>query len=186
MALPHYTQSKASINKYEPVYQNLFELTLISPVAIGGTFDTPLMLQHIESIEGVDGTNPNIDAITQKFKFSDRSFAGMPAQTYIDLQVVATVNLNRSNEAYVYKQIRDWYKLAYDPITAEMGLKIDYTGSAIVTQYNRKGDIFRKVTFKDVFVTGQLGFTNSLSVENPEAAKVTFTLRTDYWTEELA
>ena len=65
-----------------------------------------------------------------------------------------------------------------------MGLKKDYVGSMIVVQYNRAGDIFRKITFKDVFPTGQPDFVDELSYETPDAADLTMTYRCDHWVEE--
>src|SRR5210317_684406 len=121
MPLPHYTQAKASVNNFEPVYPNLFEVTLLTP----NNDDSGLILQHVTSVSGLDILNPNIDAVGQKYKFSDRSYAGMPAQTFVDITINFTVNLNDSNEAYIYNSLRDWYKLVYDPQTGEMGLKRD-------------------------------------------------------------
>ena len=84
----------------------------------------------------------------------------------------------------MYKYMRDWYKLTYDPLTGEMGIKANYTGTMIVVQYNRRGDVFRKITFKDCFPTGQPTFVDSLAYETAEPAEVAMTIRSDYWIEE--
>nr|DAU61756.1 MAG TPA: hypothetical protein [Bacteriophage sp.] len=39
MRLPHFTSSKTSVEKYEPIYQNLFTLTLSPPPALGKADD---------------------------------------------------------------------------------------------------------------------------------------------------
>lgn len=180
MPLPHYTQAKASIQKFEPVYQNLFEVTILTPL----NQDSSLILQHVKSIGGLNNLNPSVDAVGQKYKFADRSYAGMPGQTFADLTLAFTVNLNDANQAYMYKYMRDWYKLTYDPLTGEMGIKVNYTGTMIVVQYNRRGDVFRKITFKDCFPTGQPSFIDSLAYETSEPAEVEMTIRSDYWIEE--
>ena len=180
MPLPHYTQAKASVNNFEPVYPNLFEVTLLTP----NNDDSGLILQHVTSVSGLDILNPNIDAVGQKYKFSDRSYAGMPAQTFVDITINFTVNLNDSNEAYIYNSLRDWYKLVYDPQTGEMGLKRDYVGSGVIVQYNRAGDIFRRITLRDMFPTGQLTFLNELKYETQDAATVSQVYRCDHWLEE--
>jgi hypothetical protein len=180
MSLPHYTQSKASISKYEPIYPNLFEVTLFTPNGDG----TELILQHVKSIGGLNAVNPSFDAVGQKFKFADRSYAGMPTQTFVDLTINFTLNLNENNSNYIYNTMRNWYKLIYDPLTGEMGLKKDYVGSMIVVQYNRAGDIFRKITFKDVFPTGQPTFVDELSYETQDAAELSMVYRCDHWVEE--
>ena len=180
MPLPHYTQSKASLNKYEPIYPNLFEVTILTPT----NADSGLILQHVNKIGGLDGIRPEVGPITQKYKFTDRSYAGMPGQTYADLTLEFSVNLNDANEAYIYNTMRNWYNLTYDPLTGEMGLKRDYVGSMVVVQYNRVGDIFRRITFKDVFPINQLTFIDELDYTVNDAGVVSITLRSDYWVEE--
>ena len=180
MPLPHYTQARASSQRYEPVQPNLFEVTVFSPLGD----DTGLILEQVKTIGGLNNLNPAVDAIGQKYKFADRSFASMPGQTFMDLTVNFSLNLNEANENYIYNTFRNWYKLIYDPLTGEMGLKKDYVGSMIIVQYNRAGDIFRKITCKDVFPTGQPDFVDELSYETPDAVDLTMTYRCDHWVEE--
>ena len=180
MPLPHYTQSRASSQRFEPIQPNLFELTVFSPLGD----DTGLILEQVKSIGGLNALNPSIDPIQQKYKFADRSFAGMPAQTFVDLPVNFTLNLNDANENYIYNTFRNWTNLIYDPLTGEMGLKKDYVGSMILVQYNRAGDIFRKITFKDVFDQVPLQDVDELAYENQDAVELTITYRCDHWVEE--
>ena len=180
MPLPHYTQSRASSQRYEPIQPNLFEVTVFSPLGD----DTGLILEQVKTIGGLNNLNPSIDAINQKYKFADRSYAGMPAQTFLDLTLNFSLNLNEANENYIYNTFRNWNNLIYDPLTGEMGLKTDYVGSMIVVQYNRAGDIFRKITFKDVFPTGQPDFVDELNYETQDAVDLTMTYRCDHWVEE--
>ena len=177
MPLPHYTQSRASSQRYEPIQPNLFEVTVFSPLGD----DTGLILEQVKTIGGLNNLNPAVDAIGQKYKFADRSFASMPGQTFMDLTVNFSLNLNEANENYIYNTFRNWYKIIYDPLTGEMGLKKDYVGSMIIVQYNRAGDIFRKITCKDVFPTGQPDFVDELSYETPDAVDLTMTYRCDHW-----
>ena len=180
MPLPHYTQSRASSQRFEPIQPNLFEVTIFSPLGD----DTGLILEQVNSIGGLNALNPSIDAIGQKYKFADRSFASMPGSTFVDLTLDLSLNLNEANENYIYNTMRNWSNIIYDPLTGEMGLKKDYVGSMIVVQYNRAGDIYRKITFKDVFPTGQITFIDELSYATPDAAALTMTLRCDHWVEE--
>jgi hypothetical protein len=180
MPLPHYTQARASTQKFEPIQPNLFEVTIFSPSGD----DTALILEHVKSIGGLNNLNPSVEAIGQKYKFADRSYAGMPGQTFADITVNFTLNLNDANENYIYNIFRNWYKLIYDPQTGEMGLKKDYVGSMIIVQYNRAGDIFRKITLKDVFPTAQPTFVDELNYETQDAAELSMTYRCDHWIEE--
>lgn len=180
MPLPHYTQSRASSQRFEPIHPNLFEVTIFSPLGD----DTGLVLEQVISIGGLNNLNPAIETVSQKYKFADRSFAGMPTATFVDLTPTFSLNLNDANENYIYNTFRNWYKVIYDPLTGEMGLKKDYVGSMIIVQYNRAGDIFRKITFKDVFPTGQPVFMDELSYATPESATLAMTFRCDHWVEE--
>lgn len=180
MPLPHYTQSRASNQNFEPIQPNLFEVTVFTP---SGN-DTALILEQVNSIIGLNNLNPAVDPVTQKYKFADRSYAGMPAQTFADININFSLNLNESNENYIYNQMRNWYKLTYDPLTGEMGLKRDYIGSMIIVQHNRAGNIFRKITLKSVFPTGQPEFIDELNYETTDAAQLIMNFRTDHWLEE--
>lgn len=181
MPHPHYNQSKTSVSLGEPIYPNLFEVTVITPFQS----DPGLILEHVKSIGGLQGVNPSVDPVNQKYKFADRSFAGMPSQTYVDLNIVFSMNLNSANEMYIYKMLRDWYALTYNPLTGEMALKVEYVGTLIVVQYNRRGDIFRKLTFKDVFPTGQPEAMDSLDYDSSDPQELTMNIRADWWVEEL-
>ena len=180
MPLPQYTQSRASSQRYEPIQPNLFEVTVFSPLGD----DTGLILEQVKTIGGLNALNPAVDAVGQKYKFADRSFASMPGQTFLDLTLNFSLNLNEANENYIYNTFRNWYKLIYDPLTGEMGLKKDYVGSMIIVQYNRAGDIFRKITCKDVFPTGSPDFVDELSYETPDPSELSMTYRCDHWVEE--
>ena len=181
MALPHYTQARASTQLYEPIQPNLFEVTIFTPSGA----DTGLILEHVRSIGGLNNLNPAVEAASpQKYKFADRSYASVPGQTFVDLTVNFTLNLNEANDNYIYNMFRNWYKLIYDPLTAEMTLKKDYVGSMIIVQYNRAGDIFRKITAKDVFPTGNPAAADELSYESPDPVPLAMTFRCDHWLDE--
>jgi len=180
MPHPHYSQARASNRNFEPVQNNLFEVTVFTPLGD----NTGLILQHVKNVDGLDDINPSIEAITQKYKQSDRSYAGVPSQTYADITVNFTLNLNDANENYIYNIFRNWYKLIYNPQTGEYGLKKDYIGSIIIVRYDRAGNIYRKLTLKSVFPTGRPDGMGNLDYENAEATELTITFRCDIYNEE--
>ena len=183
MALPHYSQDQTSRSgrQFEPVQANLFEVTILPPA---GVADAPLMIQHVNSISGLELYKP-VAAVEQKYKFSTRSFAGMPDATTLEVGINFSLNLNDANQAYLYKAMRQWYNNQYDPQTGQMGLKKDYVGTIVVTQFNRVGDIFRKVTLEDCFISSGLPFLEGgdYSDAAPQAMEVTW--RCDNFKEEL-
>jgi len=178
--LPHYNNSVASSNKYEPVHQNLFEVTFLAPSGVTGT---PILLEHVMNIAGLDGLNIAVDAVGQKYKWTDRSFAGMPSQTFVDITVTFSLNLNDSNQMYVYKTLRAWKDKAYDPLTGLMGVKKDYVGTLILVEFNRPGVIYRKVTLKDAFPTGQITGLDGRDYSSAEPLTIQVVFRSDVWDE---
>lgn len=151
--LSHYLNNKASTKKYEPMYQNLFEVTVIPPPTVSGG---EILIEHVNSISGLN-QDKGSDIIEQQYKWATRSYAsGIPTSTVVDLTVNFSLNLNDANELYVYKTIKDWWKLAWNPLTGEQGLKKEYAGTIIVTNFNRKGDIFWQRTFHDCIPSGDL------------------------------
>lgn len=181
--LSHYNKAKASKGLYEPVHGNLFEVTFIAPAGVGGA---ELLLEHVNSIGGLDAVNPAIDPVQQKYKMSDRSYAGMPAQTFMDATVNFSLNLNDANQMYIYKTLKDWYKKIYNPATGEMGLKKNYVGTIIIVQYNREGDIYRKITLLDAFPHGNPTGLDEANYETPDAQTIEVVFRSDNFDEELA
>lgn len=179
--LSHYSQSKVSISKWEPVTVNLFEVTVKTPF----NDDTALILEHVRSISGLQ-MNPDTDPIGQKYKQSDRSFAGLPGQTALDVEITFTCNLNDANQAYMYNIMRKWKDLTFNPQTGEMGLKKDYCGDIIVVQHNRKMDIYRKIVLKDVFPTKIDDGMADLNYDTSEPVEIKVTFRCDNYAEQSA
>ena len=146
--LPHYQNSLFGINKYEPVYLNQFEVQITPPAAVLGG---PILLQQVTSISGL-GVDKTPAATQQKYKFAVRNYAGAkPETTVFDLAVNFTVNLNDANSMYVFKTLRQWTDLIYNPLTGAMGIKRDYTGTIVISVFNKQGDVFRRITCRDCF-----------------------------------
>ena len=185
MALPHYKQDQTSKKgkQFEPVQANLFEVTILPPAGIS---DSNLMLQHVNSISGLDSLYKEVAAVEQKYKFATRSFAGMPDGSAADITINFSLNINDSNQAYLYKSIRQWYNAQYDPQSGEMGLKKDYTGTIVIVQFNRAGDIYRTITLEDCFITSGLGITAELSYESADPQTLEVSWRCDTWKEVLS
>ena len=148
--LPHYQNSLSATNRFEPVYLNQFEVTIIPPPAVLGG---EILLQHVTKVSGLSlDKNPGL--VTQKYKFAKRNYAGAkPDNTYMDLSLSFTINLNDANSMYVFKTLRQWSDLIYNPLTGAMGLKNDYVGTIVVSIFNKQGDVFRRITSRDCYPT---------------------------------
>ena len=180
--LPHWTNSLASREYYEPIYTNQFEVILNPPAVIAGP-EVALLVEHVTKITGLPEINSNGTLVEQKYKFATRSYAGaIPDKTYADLDISFTVNLNEENNAYVYNILRAWNDIVYDPITGSQGLKRDYVGSMSVHVSNKTGEIFREWSFPSIIPNGELKAIELDYVSN-DVYSVSMKYRADWWTE---
>jgi hypothetical protein len=180
--LPHYQNSLFGINKYEPVYLNQFEVLITPPAAVLGG---PILVEQVTSISGL-GVDKTPAATQQKYKFAVRNYAGAkPEQTVFDLTVNFTVNLNDANSMYVFKTLRQWTDLIYNPLTGAMGLKRDYTGTIVISVFNKQGDVFRRITCRDCFPISPIG-AMELDYAGTELYDISLQWAVDYWDDQFS
>ena len=180
--LPHYQNSLFGINKYEPVYLNQFEVLITPPAAVLGG---PILVQQVTSITGL-GVDKTPAATQQKYKFAVRNYAGAkPEQTVFDLTVNFTVNLNDANSMYVFKTLRQWTDLIYNPLTGAMGIKRDYTGTIVLSIFNKQGDVFRRITCRDCFPISPIG-AMEMDYSGTELYDISLQWAVDYWDDQFS
>jgi hypothetical protein len=175
--LPHYQNSLFGINKYEPVYLNQFEVLITPPgPVLGGN----ILLEQVTNINGmaVDKTPAPVE---QKYKFATRNYSGAkPDTTTFDLGISFSVNLNDANSMYVFKTLRQWTDLIYNPVTGAMGLKRDYTGTIVISVFNKQGDVFRRITCRDCFPLKAID-PMEMDYQSSELYAINMTWAVDYW-----
>jgi hypothetical protein len=155
MALPHFDNSTASTQYYEPLFQNQFEVIITPPSLIAGPNDG-LLVEHVTKITGLPELT-GVGTVEQYYKFAKRTYAaGKPAKTDAQLTIDFEVNLNENNEMYVYNTMRAWGDLTYDPLNGRQGLKRDYIGQIYVAIFNKAQDIYREFRFSPAYLTGEL------------------------------
>lgn len=180
--LPYWTNSQASREFYEPIFQNQFEVILTPPASISGV-GVGLLVEHVTKLSGLPEISSPGTLVEQKYKFATRSYAGaVPDKTTADLVLTFTVNLNEENDAYVYNVLRAWNDIVYNPLTGSQGLKRDYVGSMSVHVSNKTGEIFREWSFPAIIPTSALKAIE-LDYTSNEVYEVTVTYRSDQWTE---
>ena len=179
--LPHYQNSLFGINKYEPVYLNQFEVLITPP---GPVLGGQILVQQVTNLSGLEADKTPAP-IQQRYKFAVRNYAGAkPDQTYFDLVLSFTVNLNDANSMYVFKTLRQWTDLIYNPLTGAMGVKANYTGTMVISIFNKQGDVFRRITCKDCFPTTPLTVME-LDYQAIDIYNVTMTWAVDYWDDQF-
>lgn len=178
--LPHWSNSRAATQYYEPVFQNQFEVIITPPAVIAENVD--LLVEHVMSIKGLPELTAT-DVVEQTYKFARRSYAAaVPKTTVADLSITFTVNLNEENNMYIYNILRGWSDLVYDPLTGRQGLKRDYYGEVYVAIFNKAGDIFREFKFTPVIPAGPITQMD-LNYTDGKLYEITMPLRADAWKE---
>jgi len=186
--LPHFKNSTAGPGKYEPIYLNQFEVIITPPPAVSGKigFGNNLMLEHVLKVTSLPEYSGSGSAVViQNYKFSQRTYApAKPAQTYHQFTIDFEVNLNNSNDMYIYNALRAWADLIYNPLTGRQGLKTDYADASIqVTQFNRAGLIFRDFMFSPVYIGPSKMTETALDYTSEGIYKLTAQFTADSYTE---
>lgn len=181
---PHYRNSTASMNSYEPVYLNLFEITIQPPLGLTN-WSTALLMEQVIKVSGLDVDKTPPAGVLQTYKGWTRSYANAKLdQTFVDIAVDFEVNLDDANSMYMYRGLKAWCQRIFDPLTGIMSLKRDYAGGPMVVQaYNRIGGIYRTYTFDVVWPTTNI---NTIEFDYNSTDKYTitgFTFRADYWND---
>lgn len=187
--LPHFRNSQAGLQKYEPIYLNQFEVNITPPPLVAGRIGWNFALQHVISISALPeyAGGGGGQLLTQRYKFAERMYApGKPKGTAHLFTINFELNLSENNENYIYNAFRSWANLIYDPLTGAQGLKKDYADAIVeVVQFNRAGSIFRQFTFSPVFLGAEslkdLGGT--LSYAEDKILQLTVAFVADQYTE---
>lgn len=192
--LPHFRSSRVSTSMWEPVYLNLFTIAIQFPDAMkeDAEGDKDLLLEGIQSINGLDTNKvPGANA-KQNYKFAERRFADAgPDKTTIDISFDIEINLRGSADGkpdlYTLKLLRRWNDLIYDPLTGRMGLKAQYVApQVVVTMHDKAGQPFWTWTLYHVWPTTPLPAPALSYTQKSELYKVTgYTLACDYWDEAM-
>ena len=191
--LSHFTTSRISSLGWEPVYRNLFTVTIDLPDAIGASPEQKLLiLEGVQKVSGLDTTKvPAV--VLQHYKSSDRSFlAAAPETTFVDIKLDFEVNVitdgnDKTPSMQQVKMLRRWCDLCYDPLTGKSARKTVYAASSMqVTLHDKDGNPLWYWNFKNVFPTTPITSPELDYSQKTELYKITdFTLRCDVWDEGI-
>lgn len=188
MRLPHFTSSKVSMDKDEPIYLNLFTVTLTPPPALSNSQETLIALEGVKNISGLT-TQVGNGTTSQRYKFAERMFAGpAPSQTHLTLSIGFQLNMRpgaSTNDNYTYKFLRKWHDLVYDPLTGRMGIKQEYSaGSMTVTMQDRRGVPYWQWICYNVWPSGTLAGPE-LDYSSTSLMEATCEFQADYFDESI-
>lgn len=188
--LPHFRTSRVSMNMWEPVYLNLFTMTVQLPDALKNDVDTDLFLEGIQNVGGLDTNKVPAATATQHYKFAERRFANSgPDKTTIDVTMNIEINLKGSIDGnpdlYQLKALRKWNDLIYDPLTGRMGLKAEYVApQVVITMHDKANQPFWQWTLYHVWPTTNLNAPELNYMTKDQVYVINnYTLACDYWDE---
>lgn len=178
--LPHTRNSEAGANMYELVVGSQFKAYLLPPSSVTGG---AILTQHAKKITGFFVEKGGDSVVTQTFETAARSYDSNEKETYYDIEIDFSMNLNDANQNYVFKTLQQWSRLKYNPLTGERGIKKDYVGTIVGEKYRRDGAIFWRRAGHQAFVASNLeGLDGDYSSHDPQELTVKF--RADYVTDE--
>ncbi len=177
--LPHYKNAHVAMEKWEPVYMNLFEVLIKAPDAVD---QWEWVMDNVTKVSGLD-VEKTPSPVEQIYKGAKRRFAGgFPDSTTADISIGFEVNLNNNNSMYVYRALRKWCDLIFDPLTGAMTPKVDYAGGPMtVSLYNKRGDIFRQWIFPVIFPITAIPIMDLDYASGSTIWQIDMTFAADYW-----
>lgn len=181
MALPHFKNLISTNTKFEPVYRNLFELTIDLPAIIRTPNSQRILLENATDIN-LNITNKELQVSSQRFKYSTRPFLQSPTDTSVEFEINFNINQNNKKVIETWQHLKDWYDLLWNSQTGELHYKNDYIGQITAQIHDRTGEVIRRVDFIDVFCTSISGFSlswdNTGIIQNVQAKFIA-----DYWND---
>lgn len=191
MPLPHLRNSKAGLNKYDAVFNSVFEVSFTIPELIREQFgsDEAVITEHIQTINGLSALNQHPGVVQQKFMNTERSFIKpSPDTTHAEIEVKLSLNLRNSVDNYIYKLFRAWAALGWDVNTGARSLKKDYCADWLrIDVANQAGDIYYQVVFKDVMMNGPMtGNLDELDYGAGDPRDLNVKFVSDWWQETIA
>lgn len=184
--LPHFTSAKSAVKLYEPVYLNQFEVIIQPPAVVSnplGNGGRTLLVENIIAISGL-AVDKNPGIIEQRYKFSRRRYAsGLVDDTGVKVRIDFETNLNDNNSNYVFKTLREWSDLIYNPLTGAMGIKYTYAKDTyiLISVFNKQGDIFRRIKLINVFPTEQIKSLELDYTNGTMPYRISMSFRADYY-----
>ena len=186
--LPHFRNSRASQELFEPIYQNMFTVQISMPPGVGSTDEnTNLLLENVRGVGGLLSNSFTTDPVSQNYKWAVRRYAGAKQDTTtMDVELEFEVNLDKTPSAYVLKTLRKWNDLVYDPLTGRTGLKADYVAPwALVTLYDRAANPYWQWKCYNVFPTTAIP-APELSYQSEDIYRIEgYGLAVDSWDETI-
>ena len=81
--------------------------------------------------------------------------------------------------------MRQWADLIYNPLTGAMGLKKDYVGSMVISIFNKQGDVFRRISLNNCFLTEGINEMGLNYAAGETLYELSTSWKADYWQDQF-
>ena len=189
MSLPHIKNSKAGINRQEPLFKQLFEVYFSIPeplVAEIGAEDVNVLTEQVKGVSGLDTLTKSPGMVEQTYMGATRSYLGAGLDsTAHDISITIQLNLRNATDNYIFKLFKKWNKLGYNMETGERSLKDEYVADFLrVVQFNKRGDIYRDITYHDIMLMEVTGMDGGEYVNATDIYELNIKFRSD-WADDV-
>lgn len=182
MSLSHFSNILSHNQNNEPIFKALFEINFDLPPILGRTTEEArLLLENARNI--TLPLTPDIEVQTQRFKFSTRAYVTLPTETHVpDIEINFNLNENKNSAVFVWNLLKAWYDLVWNSQTGETHTKREMIGNIIINCHNRKGKVYRQVTYHNVQIVGISDMEYDWD-STTEIQEVSGKFVADYWTD---
>ncbi len=182
--LPHFTNIVTAHTLQEPIYQNLFEITITLPpiISTNSTHETKILLENATSLELK--LTENIETKEQHFKYSTRVYATTPGVDVVSPQnfkIDFNMNQNEEKAVETWLLLKRWYDLAWNSQTGELHYKSDMIGQITANVHDRTGEVIRRVDFINCQLYKLEGGWDLEWSANTDIQQCSGTWVADYW-----
>lgn len=180
MKLPHVRNSAVAQGVQEAVFNNLYEMQLFPP---DGIPYVDYLVDEITSITGLDKVDELPQIKKQTARGHTRVFsAPMLETTHLELEMKVNINAQGRNadQIVIYEMFKQWARRQRDERTGAMGIKFDSVGSGQLTQFNKKGYVWRRLRLDRILIESITGF-DDVSLENSEPIQLTVKIVVEEW-----
>jgi len=181
MPLSHFTNIETSHSLWEPIHNNLFEVTILLPTILQSihTEATHLLLENTTTI--ALPTYPALTTAEQRFKYSTRKFVMMPASTSVDFAIKFNMNQNDNYQVFTWRILKDWYDLAWNNEDGSIHYKRNMVGDVIAHVHDKEGHVIRRVVYHNCQVLSIAGWETLDWGSNSDVASLDVGFTSDYW-----
>jgi hypothetical protein len=180
MPLPHFTNIESHTSQDEPIFKNLYEVTVVLPSLLNFHSNArTILLENIISI-GLPAYK-DLGEQVQKFKYSTRKFLGIPTETSVDFSMTLNMNQNKDFQISTWRIMKDWYDLGWNNEDGTLHYKRNVTGEVVIHLHDREGHVVRRITYYNCQLKNISGFDVDVAWGESDIFDLKADFIADFW-----